>query len=66
MIEAEEASTTAVTLAVAVLAVAWICKDLVMATMKPVKPISAWTRYRWLRLIRREDYYGRHRYSRYA
>ncbi len=43
---------------VSVLAALWFCLDMVA---KPVKPVGSWARFRWLRLVRREEYVGRHR-----
>lgn len=61
MIETNEPTRAAIYTAAAVLVVAWVCKDLILATMRPVKPLGLWSRNRWLRLIGREDYVGRHR-----
>lgn len=30
---------------------------------RPARPVGSWARFRWLRVIRREDYVGRHRHA---
>lgn len=42
------------------LAAIYFCIDMIV---KPVKPVGFWTRNRWLRVINREDYVGRHRFA---
>lgn len=48
---------------VAVLAAMWIFKDAIVAAIDVPEPVKVWTRNRWLRLIGREEYQGRHRYD---
>ena len=66
MIEGDKLTGLATISAVAVLVAMWICKDVILATMKPVAPARQWGRNRWLRLVGREDYVGAHRYRRFA
>lgn len=63
MIEQDNALTYgAVATVAAVLAAMWIFKDAVVAAIDVPEPAKVWTRNRWLRLIGREEYRGRHRY----
>jgi hypothetical protein len=59
--ELDKLTATATFAAAAVLVAMWLCKDAMLAGMKPVKPMGLWGRNRFLRLIGREDYVGRHR-----
>jgi len=63
MIEGDKLSAAATICAVAVLVAMWLSKDVILATMKPAKVSRQWGRNRFLRLIDREDYRGRHRFA---
>lgn len=64
MIEQDNALTyAAVGTVTAVLAAMWIFKDAIVAAIDVPEPVKVWTRNRWLRLIGREEYQGRHRYD---
>jgi len=63
MIETEEVGGAAVIAAATILAALWLCKDAILATMKPARPVRTWAVNRLRRLIRREDYMGRHRFA---
>lgn len=43
---------------ISALAALYFCADLVA---KPLRPVGSWARYRWLRVIGREEYVGAHR-----
>lgn len=45
---------------VLVVAALLFCWDLILV---PAKPAATWARFRWLRLIGREEYVGRHRFA---
>jgi hypothetical protein len=66
MFSVDKLSAAATITATAVLVAMWLCKDAVLATMKPALVSGQWGRNRFLRLIGREEYVGFHRYRRAA
>jgi hypothetical protein len=63
MFSVDKLSAAATITATAVLVAMWLCKDTVLAAVKPAVGVKVWTRNRFLRLIGREDYMGRHRFA---
>lgn len=64
MIEQDNTLTYIATCSVvAVLATMYVLKDTIRASIDVPDWLKMWTRNRWLRLIGREEYKGRHRYA---